>query len=327
MDKPYSLGLIGYPLLHSLSPRLHTAALRQMGLTGEYRLYPIEPGDRLLHDLRALLGRARAGEIHGLNVTIPHKQAVIPLLDELTPQAQAIGAVNTILVRDGRLVGENTDAPGFLSDLGDKMGGKGKPGLCAPPTGPESAGGWPRPGQPGSALVLGAGGAARAVVYALLAAGWQVSLAARRVEQAEALASSFQAAFPGSQLRAIALQSAAIQNLRLRSDALPGPAASIQLLVNATSAGMLPDAENSPWPEDTPFPARVFVYDLVYKPPETRLLRAARQAGLRASNGLGMLIEQAALALETWTGQPVPRQAMLQAVAEFNVLPIHPNRP
>ena len=109
------LGLIGHPLGHSLSPKIHTAALKACGLQGEYSLFPIAPED--MQGLKDLLTRVRGGEIHGLNVTIPHKQNVIPLLDELTPTAQAIGAVNTISMRNGKLVGDNTDAPGFLADL------------------------------------------------------------------------------------------------------------------------------------------------------------------------------------------------------------------
>ncbi len=305
MGESYSLGLIGYPLLHSLSPRLHMAALRQMALAGDYRLYPVEPGVHATRDLSRLMERARAGEIHGLNVTIPHKQTVIPLLDDLTPQASAIGAVNTILVRDGYLVGDNTDAPGFLSDL-QRVMGEGGIGML----------GRTEAAHRMVALVLGAGGAARAVVYALLAAGCEVIVAARRFEQAEALQQSFQISFPGAYLLAVSLQNVnpTIHNL---------PSAPT-LLVNATSAGMLGrtesahrDVETSPWPDGQPFPGGIFVYDLVYKPPETALLRAARRAGLHASNGLGMLVEQAALALEKWTGQSVPRQAMAQAVAEF----------
>ena len=109
------LGLLGYPLGHSLSPAIHGAALRSCGLDGSYSLFPIPPDDK--QRLEDLLESVRQGEIAGLNVTIPHKQNVIPFLDELTPTAKAIGAVNTIYLRDHQLIGENTDAPGFLADL------------------------------------------------------------------------------------------------------------------------------------------------------------------------------------------------------------------
>ncbi|MCJ7435339.1 MAG: hypothetical protein MUO77_17810, partial [Anaerolineales bacterium] len=111
----FQLGLIGYPLGHSLSPKIHTTSLRSCGLAGDYSLFPIQPDDK--QGLQGLLNRVRAGEIQGLNVTVPYKQNVISLLDELTPTAQAIGAVNTIYLRNNKLVGDNTDASGFLFDL------------------------------------------------------------------------------------------------------------------------------------------------------------------------------------------------------------------
>ena len=264
------LGLIGYPLGHSLSPRIHTAALEACGLQGEYSLFPIAPDD--LQGLKDLLTRMRNGEIHGLNVTIPHKQNVMPLLDERTPTAQAIGAVNTILMRDGKLIGDNTDAPGFLADLG---------GL--------------KTSEVPKALVLGAGGSARAIVYALVHAGWGVTLSARRPEQALALASNYhlpicQFPIPDSQLPVF------------------------DLLVNTTPLGMTPNVDSSLWPEHLAFPKNAAVYDLVYNPRETKLVRDARAAGLPARTGLGMLIEQAALAFWIWTGRKPPREILFEAV-------------
>ena len=279
-----SLGLLGYPLLHSLSPRLHGSAMHSLGLNGEYRLYPVPPLPGGASQLADIFLRLRAGEIDGLNVTIPHKQTVLSYLDALTETAQSIGAVNTIYHLDGRWIGDNTDAAGFQSDLARLLPGTSR--------------------QP-QALVLGAGGAARAVVYSLLAAGWQVTVAARRLEQAQSLANSLTPTGKGRFFaRPILLEAAAIRHL-------PAP---VDLIVNASSAGMLPEVESSPWPSDVPFPAGAFVYDLVYKPPETAFIRQARAAGLSAANGLGMLVEQAALALERWSGLPVPRQAMWQAV-------------
>ena len=174
------LGLIGYPLSHSLSPQLHAAAFQALKLDGEYRLYPVAPNDN--QGLAKLAQRLRLGKLQGLNVTIPHKQAILPLLDKLTPSAQAIGAVNTLYLKGDRLIGHNTDAPGFLSDLHNSFG---------------------QPTVEKNALVLGAGGAARAVVYALLTDGWNVTLAVRRadVDQAAALIESMRGA--GSRLRAV----------------------------------------------------------------------------------------------------------------------------
>ena len=260
------LGLIGYPLGHSLSPKIHSAALNAYGLQGEYSLFPIAPDD--IQGLKDLLACVRNDEILGLNVTIPHKQNVIPLLDELTPTAQAIGAVNTISVRNGKLVGDNTDAPGFLTDLG---------GL--------------KTSEVSKALVLGAGGSARAVVYALIHDGWDVTLSARRPEQARDLASNYHLPIT--------------TDLRL---------ATFDLLVNTTPLGMAPNVDTSPWPDHLPFPKDAAVYDLVYNPRETKLVRDARAQGLPARAGLGMLIEQAALAFEIWTGHRPPREALFEEV-------------
>jgi shikimate dehydrogenase len=279
-----TLGLLGYPLSYSLSPRLHAAALHKMGINGEYQLYPVPPLPQGASQLGAIFQRMRVGEIDGLNVTIPHKQTVLFHMDAFTETAEAIGAVNTVLPQQGRLIGDNTDAAGFLADLTRVL---------------------PDAPRPAGALVLGAGGAARAVVYSLLSTGWEVTVAARRLEQAEAMVDSlFVSQNPLK--RAVPAD--------LEADSLRGLLPDIGLVVNASSAGMIPDIETSPWPADVPLPEQAFVYDLVYKPPETALLRQARAAGLHAANGMGMLIEQAALALERWSGQPVPRQAMWQVI-------------
>ncbi|PWH16604.1 MAG: shikimate dehydrogenase [Anaerolineae bacterium] len=274
----YTLGLLGYPLGHSLSPVIHTAALKACGLHGTYSLFPIPPEHP--QELLALLARLRAGELHGLNVTIPHKQTVLPLLDALTETAQAIGAVNTIFVRQGHLIGDNTDAPGFLADVTRFL--QPLQMLAAK-----------------SALVLGAGGSARAVVYALCQAGWQVAVSTRRLEQAQGLADSLKTAH--NQIEILPL------------DALHTWTGT--LLVNTTPLGMTPHLETSPWPEGVALPKGVAVYDLVYNPPETRFVREARAAGSPATSGLGMLIEQAALAFEIWTGHSPARALLSQALS------------
>ena len=272
------LGLIGYPLGHSLSPKIHTAALVASGLEGHYSLLPISPEDK--QGLKDLLARVRTGEITGLNVTIPHKQNVIELMNELTVTAKAIGAVNTIYLRNGKLVGDNTDALGFLSDL-KKFIGNRELGV----------------GNRKSAAVLGAGGSARAVVYALLNDGWEVTLVARRFERAEQLASSF---------TKYQLQVADFSSFITHHSSL---------IVNTTPLGMTPNIEASPLPENITLSPNTIIYDLVYNPRETKLVRDARAQGLSATTGLGMLIEQAALAFEKWTGVNADRAAMQQAVA------------
>lgn len=290
------LGLTGWPLGHSISPRLHTAALDALGLKGTYSLYPVPPLPEGTAALRELLEQMLQGELHGLNVTIPHKQAVIPLLEEkdsststLTPAARAIGAVNTIVQRNGHLLGDNTDAPGFLADLERIF-----PGASSTASTHQQA------------LVFGAGGAARAVVYALARAGWSISIAARRPAQAQELASSLCVSanvvpLPCARHPA---QDAADQFQSL----LP-----VSLIVNTTPLGMYPKIQESPWPTGVPFPPQAVLYDLVYNPAETSLVRAARSAGLKAETGLGMLIEQAALAFEIWSGFSLPREIMWKA--------------
>ena len=278
----FQLGLIGYPLGHSLSPKIHTAALKACRLQGDYSLFPIPPEDK--QALQDLLIRVRSGEIHGLNVTIPHKQNVIEFMDELTPTAKAIGAVNTIYMRGDKLIGDNTDAPGFLSDMkqfiGNRESGIGK-----------------------SAIVLGAGGSARAVVYALANDGWNVTISARRIEQAQQLVDSV----AGYKLQVAGYSS-------LQSSTFDIQLSTFNLIVNTTPLGMTPNTETSPLPDNTIFSKNTFVYDLVYNPRETKLVRDARAQGLNASTGLGMLIEQAALAFETWTGHNPPRDILYQAI-------------
>jgi shikimate dehydrogenase len=274
----FHLGLLGYPLSHSLSPKIHTAALQSCGLEGDYSLFPIQPEDK--KGLQDLLSRVCSGEIHGLNVTIPHKQNLIPFLDELTPTAQAIGAVNTIYLHKNKLIGENTDASGFLSDLKKFL-----------TTETQSHGDL-------NALVLGAGGSARAVMYALINDGWNVTIAARRIEQARELANSFS----NYQVRITSIGN------------LQSPVSNIDLIVNTTPLGMSPDVDQSPLPENLSLPRHVSIYDLVYNPGETQLVKDARTQGLSATTGLGMLIEQATLSFEIWTGCKPSRELLLDIV-------------
>lgn len=276
---PFPLGLLGYPLGHSLSPKIHNAALRACGLEGDYSLFSVYPDD--VQGLNDLLARVRSGEIQGLNVTIPHKQTVVQFLDELTPTATSIGAVNTIYFRENKLIGDNTDAPGFLKDLTRFLGNHQS-----------------KIENRKSVIVLGSGGSARAVVYALLNDGWNVTVAARRMEQAVHLAGSF-ASFQ------VDTAEIHLSNLDLSDSTL---------VVNTTPVGMTPHIDQSPWPEYLPFPLQAAIYDLVYNPTETKLVREACIQGRPAVTGLGMLVEQAALSFEIWTGRQPPRDAMLAAL-------------
>jgi shikimate dehydrogenase len=202
--------------------------------------------------------------ILGCNVTVPHKQNVFPLLDSYSDHARALGAVNTIVKRAGMLWGDNTDWRGFMADLAYHH---------ATPT------------SGNSCLILGAGGSARGVAYGLLKHGCTVLIHNRNPARAEVLARDLQ---PYGDIRVA-------ESLSL-DRAAPG------LIVNCTSAGMSPNEAGNPWPSDLPFPAGVTLYDLVYKPRTTTLMRTAEAAGARVISGIGMLAEQGAAAFELWTG-------------------------
>jgi shikimate dehydrogenase len=269
-------GLIGWPVSHSFSPAMHNAALAVLGLNWVYVPLPVPP-DRVGDAVRGL----PALGFQGVNVTVPHKQAVMPFLDEISPAAQAIGAVNTILVEQesGRLLGFNTDWRGFLADLVAKeveVNGR-------------------------HCLVLGAGGSARGIVYALFQVGGRVLLLARRPEQAYQLAADLGSGFV-EEIRPLAeLESTAAQT-------------KAPLIINTTPLGMSPHIDGSPWPDDVPMPAGSFVYDLVYNPPETRLMRQALDAGCHACNGLGMLLRQGAISFALWTGSDPDLSVMQEAL-------------
>ncbi len=280
----YHFGLIGFPVGHSLSPRLHQAALESTGLTGNYSLFPVAPLPEGESALIKRLDMVRIGQIHGLNVTIPHKQAVLPHMDRLTAPARASGAVNTVYVQDGRLVGDNTDIRGFQTDLAAWIKTNKQPRQVA--------------------MILGAGGSARAVAQALFEWDWQVIFAARRAEQAQTLVDTFQR--NGAHFSAIPLTAPSL-SIVLNSTC-------ISALINTTPAGMHPDLDSCPWPDELVLPD-CLVYDLVYNPSQTRLMARARQQGLITTNGLGMLVEQAAAAFEHWTGQSPDRNLMRQAAS------------
>jgi len=269
----YRLGLTGWPLGHSLSPLLHKTFFNAAGISGYYDLYPVPPNNEGKNQIKLLLDRLEDNSLHGLNVTIPHKQTIIPFLDDLTPSAHAIGAVNAIHVQNDLLTGDNTDAPGFMADL-DRLYTQNQIQK--------------RPSPP-FALVLGAGGSARAVSYALSRAHWQVTIASRRLEQALSLSTDL---FDPDLLP--------LSPISLNADKLAGLLP--DLIVNTTPIGMSPNNEATPWPDEIPLPTCASLYDLVYNPQETRLVKHAREAGLTATTGLGMLIEQAALAFYNWTG-------------------------
>jgi shikimate dehydrogenase len=258
-------GVMGWPIAHSFSPQMHNAAFAALGLNWAYVPLPVHP-DRV----REAVSGLRALGFAGANVTIPHKVAVMALMDTITDRARLVGAVNTIKIDDaGRFHGDNTDVPGFLSDLrahGVEIG-RGM-----------------------RALILGAGGAARAAVAALTGEGAEVIIANRTLARAESLAETFGAsAMPLSEV-----------------GGFPDP----DLIVNATSVGMWPDVDASPWPEGGALPANVWIYDMVYRPERTKLLQCAGERGI---GGIGMLVRQGAIAFEWWTGTKAPVAIMMDA--------------
>jgi shikimate dehydrogenase len=261
------IGLIGWPVGHSFSPAMHNAAAQAAGVNYVYLPLPVRP-----EDVATAVPALPTLGFRGVNVTIPHKQAVMSLLDEINPAAAAIGAVNTIVVEQGRMIGHNTDWSGFLADLA---------ALDVPVAGRDC-------------LVLGAGGSARAVVYGLMTAGARVQVLARRVEQAAQLVSDLKIGFL-DEIRFLAARSMMELATAVSTTTTP-------LIINTTPLGMSPQIDSSPWPDNLPFPDGAFVYDLVYNPRQTRLMQQAQAAGCGTANGLGMLVHQGALAFQLWTG-------------------------
>lgn len=270
------VGLLGGNLEHSRSIELHNRAFAHAGLDWQYVGLPVRAGSIA----QATAGLAALG-FRGANVTMPYKESIVAHLDELTVEARAIGAVNTVRVAsDGALVGANTDARGFVNDLREH-------GVD----------------MPGRAHLIGAGGAARAVAYALAEAGCgHITLVNRTERRAASLASRFAPLFP-----------------RTRFEVLPWPegiaaASSEALVVNCTCVGMEgTDVEQrSVWPDDVPFRLSQVVYDLVYAPVWTPFLRQAEAGGASVLSGLGMLVHQAALAFSWWTDTEAPIQVMEQ---------------
>lgn len=256
--------LIGNPVSHSLSPVMHRAAFKAMNLNADYQAF-------LVHDLKGAVRCIRAHGIHGVSVTIPFKESVIPYLDAVDKDVRHIGAVNTILNQNGKLTGFNTDARGFISALQEITNPRGK-----------------------RVVILGAGGAARAVAYALIQSGAEVIITNRTQEKAEKLASKFSCAFVPWNNRE-----------KMAAD----------ILVNTTSVGMYPQVAISPF--DGRYLSQFeLVVDIIYNPEETRLLKLARQAGAKTLGGIEMFIYQGAEQIRLWTGREPPLEVMRQAVKE-----------
>jgi len=272
-------GVIGDPIEHTMSPAMHNAVFRQLGLNYVYVAFRVTAGE-----LKKAIDGMRALDIRGLNVTIPHKVAVMPFLDHIDLLAEKIGAVNTIINDRGKLTGYNTDATGFLQALAERS---------VEPRGKK-------------VLLLGAGGAARAIGFALADAGAYPVILNRKEELswAEELGQRIGKAYN------IPVGVGELKEDNLK-DALPDS----NILVNATSVGMTPNANQSPVPADL-LCSNLVVFDAVYNPFETRLLREAKAAGAQTIDGLEMLVWQGALAFQIWTGQTAPVEIMRKAALQ-----------
>lgn len=265
--------LLGYPLGHSISPAMQNAAFHKLGLDYEYSALEVPP-----ENLAELVGGLREPRIAGFNVTVPHKEKILSLLDEITPVAKLIGAVNTVKNQSGRLIGYNTDGAGFIESL--------KQDAAFDPAGKK-------------VVIIGAGGASRAVAVMLAEAGAKaIVINDVQKEKAAELAEYLGSYFP--------IKTGA--NAPLTSSLVD-----VDLLVNASPIGMSPRESESPLPDNLRVPTKLTVYDLVYNPMETALLRTAKGAGCRAVSGLGMLVRQGALAFTIWTGQEAPVEVMRKA--------------
>ena len=271
------LGIIGYPIGHSISPIFQQAGLDHLGIDATYEKWEVTP-----EDVGDFVAGLRAPGTLGINITVPHKQAVIPFLDEVDEWATAAGAVNTIVNHDGHLTGHNTDGPGFLRAL-----------LVETGYDPSRT----------RALILGAGGAARGILLALVRGGVDsLVIANRTLERAETLAQL--ASDNGVDSEAISLS----------GDALTEAAASANLIVNCTTMGMShgPDEHGSPI-SAAQIPATATVNDVVYTPLLTPILKEAAAAGATALGGLHMLVYQGVLSFQMWTGVDAPVDVMLAA--------------
>lgn len=267
-------GVIGDPIRHSKSPIMMNRAFRETGINGVYTAFHIT--DDKLGDFVA---GVRAMGIRGVNVTIPHKLRIMELLDDIHESARIIGAVNTIVNDNGKLTGYNTDGIGYVRSLKEEAA-------------PELAG--------KRITVIGAGGAARGIVYALLLENPErLRIVNRSAERAEALAASFAG---GS----VPVEASS-------NDRLEEWCADADIVINTTSVGMFPNVDQSPVPGEWLKPGSV-ASDLIYNPLQTSFLKSAESRGCTAHGGLGMFIYQGAYAFEYWTGQPAPAAAMREEV-------------
>ncbi|MFS0554545.1 shikimate dehydrogenase [Brevibacillus sp. 179-C9.3 HS] len=274
-SKTQLVGLFGHPVSHSQSPMMHNTAFSETGLGFAYAAFDVVP-----ENLEDAVAGIRALGLKGVNVTIPHKVAIMPMLDEIDPLAKRIGAVNTVVAREGRLIGYNTDGMGYVRSLVEETGIVLEKQVVT---------------------MVGAGGAARAVAFTLAEKGVkEIRIINRSRERAAILAEHVGTLVPTK----IVEQG--------------GGAAAIadsSLLINTTSIGMLPNVQETPVPAEW-LHSDLTVSDLIYNPLETRLLKEARAIGATVHSGIGMFVNQGALAFELWTGERAPTEVMRKVVLQ-----------
>ncbi|WP_418792318.1 shikimate dehydrogenase [Phosphitispora sp. TUW77] len=275
-------GLIGYPVEHSFSPAMHNAAFGRNNLDYVYVPFCVKP-----EELSQAAAGIRGLNLAGVNVTIPHKAAIMEFLDDLAPEAKLIGAVNTIVVRDGKLIGHNTDAPGFVAALRKEA--------AVEPAGKQ-------------VTIIGAGGAARAVAIQLALEGvGKITLSSPFPKEIIPIKKAITSA-TATLVAEACWDETAISMAAVNSD----------IVINTTPLGMHPNTNDMPPISFAEIPEGVLVCDLIYNPGETMFLKKAKEQGLPVMNGIGMLLYQGVIAFELWTGSEAPvetmRKVLLKAV-------------
>lgn len=272
------LGLFAHPIEHSLSPAMHNAAIAELDMNYIYVPFHVLP-----KDIAGAVDSIKALNITGVNVTIPHKESIINFLDNLTDNAKRLGSVNTIVNKDGYLIGDSTDGPGFLKSLKEDLGDISN----------------------SKVLVLGAGGSAKAICFSLVDLGCEVVIANRTLEKAVNLSREINDVCGIDITRACILDETALENEVVNT----------KLLVNTTSVGMFPNVNEMPLSANLLHDG-MWVYDLIYNPYETTLIAEAKAKGAKTASGLNMLVYQGAISFEMWTGKYPPVDIMKNTVAK-----------
>ena len=287
------IGVIGYPVSHSRSPQMHNAAIADLGLNFVYLPFNVKP-----QDLEDAIKGFKAQQLVGVNVTIPHKQVVIPMVDQLSTQADLIGAVNTLIFEEDQIYGHNTDAEGFIQAMEETL----------------NLSQIELPSQDIKVVVLGAGGAARAIIVALALNGaTEIIIANRTRARAKHLIRDLGCKFSGLER----MSQVQFKFAEINSEELANHISTSHLLVNTTSVGMIASNEIDLFNLDA-LSVRTVVYDIVYTPPVTALMKAAQIRGCPTIGGIGMLVHQGSIAFQKWTNVvpnvSIMRQALLQSL-------------